>query len=151
MSEFEYRVIPAPRQSKAVKGIRGVPERFAHTVGGVMNELGADGWEYVRADTLPCEERQGLTGKTVNYHSMLVFRRPVGSKVREAEPATPKLALPSPTIAKEPQSIDEWEDRVLAEAEAMAEAEVSEKRAEPKLRRVQKNIPKSDSAGLAAE
>ncbi len=61
-----------------------------------MNEMGGDGWEYLRADTLPCEERQGLTGKTVKYHSMLVFRRPVAEVLAEAENAAQALALPMP-------------------------------------------------------
>jgi len=50
--------------------------------------MGADGCEYLRADTLPCEERQGLTSKTVKYHSMLVFRR-----ARDANTATEEQPL----------------------------------------------------------
>ncbi len=38
--------------------------------------MSAEGWEYVRADVLPSEERSGLTGRTTVYHNVLVFRRP---------------------------------------------------------------------------
>ena len=40
-----------------------------------MNRLGADGWDYVRADALPCDERVGLTGTKTTFQNMLVFRR----------------------------------------------------------------------------
>ncbi|MEM8775439.1 MAG: hypothetical protein AAGF53_10430 [Pseudomonadota bacterium] len=40
-----------------------------------INTLAAEGWEYVRADVLPSEERQGLTSSQVIYRSVLVFRR----------------------------------------------------------------------------
>ncbi len=75
MSKFEYKAIVAPRRGKAAKGVRGGPDKFANAVSSVMNEMAADGWEYLRADTLPNEERQGLTGRVVKYQSLLVFRR----------------------------------------------------------------------------
>ena len=41
-----------------------------------MNSISADGWEYLRAETLPSDERQGLTGSQTVYRDVLVFRRP---------------------------------------------------------------------------
>lgn len=84
MSLYEYKVIPAPRKGKSGKGIRSVPAKFANAVSETINNMSMEGWHYVRAETLPCEERQGLTGKTVNDHSLLVFRRPLA--VEQAEP-----------------------------------------------------------------
>lgn len=75
MSAFEYKVVPAPAKGAKAKGLRNTPDRFANALETVMNELGADGWEYLRADTLPCEEREGLMGKTTAFQHMLVFRR----------------------------------------------------------------------------
>ena len=86
MTAFEYRVVPAPRRGKSGRGVKGGAAKFANAVTVLMNEMGADGWEYMRADTLPCEERQGLTSKTVKYHSMLVFRRPATEAVSEEPP-----------------------------------------------------------------
>ena len=40
-----------------------------------MNAMATDGWEFQRAETLPSEERSGLTGTKTVYHNMLVFRR----------------------------------------------------------------------------
>lgn len=80
MPLYEYRVVPAPNRAEKHRNARTTSERFALTVAGAMNELGREGWEYLRADTLPCEERTGLTGRATNYHVLLVFRRPVGNQ-----------------------------------------------------------------------
>ncbi|MGP3699116.1 DUF4177 domain-containing protein [Rhodobacter sp. NSM] len=89
MTRFEYKVVPAPRKGEKVKGLKTPSDRFAHSLTQVMNELGRDGWEYMRAETLPCEERAGFTGKTTTYQNLLIFRRSVeevssaGSQVDE--------------------------------------------------------------------
>ena len=77
MAVFEYKVVPAPTRGLKAKGVKGTPARFANALETVMNDLGADGWEYQRTDTLPVEERQGLTGKSSSFQNMLVFRRTV--------------------------------------------------------------------------
>lgn len=73
--QYEYKVVPAPKKGRSGKGVRGTEAKFANELMYVMNEMGAEGWEYVRSDTLPCEERQGLTSKTMTYQNILVFRR----------------------------------------------------------------------------
>lgn len=75
MTKFEYKVLPAPARGEKVKGVKKTEGRFAYTLMEIMNELGAEGWEYLRADTLPCEERVGLTGRKTTFQNMLVFRR----------------------------------------------------------------------------
>ncbi len=86
MQAYEYRVVPAPRRGEKARGVKTTEERFALALTGLMNTLGAEGWDYVRADTLPCDERAGLTGGTkTSYQNMLVFRRPL---------AAPVLAVP---------------------------------------------------------
>ncbi|MCF2904325.1 DUF4177 domain-containing protein [Octadecabacter sp. CECT 8868] len=77
MTGFEYKVVPAPMRGLKAKGVKGTPARFANALQSVMNELGAEGWEYQRTDTLPVEERQGLTGKSTSFQNMLVFRRAI--------------------------------------------------------------------------
>lgn len=83
---FEYKVVPAPKKGKKAKGVRSSEARFANALQSVMNEMGADGWEYQRTDTLPCEERQGLTGRTTTFQNMLVFRRNVAGDIAELNP-----------------------------------------------------------------
>lgn len=89
---FEYKVVPTPKKAKSARGVKGGPAKFAHSITALMNEMGQEGWEYLRADTLPMEERQGLTKKTVNYHSLLVFRRQLVTEGR----VEPVLAAPMP-------------------------------------------------------
>ena len=72
---YEYRVIPAPVKGTKAKGAKTVEERFALTLLEAMNNMAADGWEFQRAETLPSEERSGLTGRKTVYHNLLVFRR----------------------------------------------------------------------------
>ena len=103
MERFEYKVVPAPVQGKKSKGVKGTSGRFALALETLMNELGAEGWEYVRADTLPCEERSGLTGRTTTFQNMLVFRRTVDGAQDGAEEASAKVAglLSAPLPATE--------------------------------------------------
>ena len=91
MSQFEYKVVPAPAKGLKAKGIKTPEERFANALQVVMNDMGADGWEYLRADILPSEERQGLRGSHTVYRSMLVFRR--------AQDATPDAATETVVMA----------------------------------------------------
>lgn len=84
MQAYEYKVIPAPGRGDKERGLKTGAERFAHALSALMNELGRDGWEYWRAETLPCEERSGLTSKTTVFHNLLVFRRPRGAVLAEA-------------------------------------------------------------------
>ncbi|MFN3722898.1 MAG: DUF4177 domain-containing protein [Paracoccaceae bacterium] len=87
MTRFEFKVVPAPRRGEKLRGVKTTEDRFALTLTQLMNSLGAEGWDYVRADTLPCDERAGLTGTKTTYQNMLVFRRPVAEA--ETEAATP--------------------------------------------------------------
>ncbi len=92
---YEYKVVPAPARGLKAKGVKTAEDRFANALETAINELAADGWEYIRADTLPCEQREGLMSKTTVYQNMLVFRRAkVASKLTQT-PAHPPLAAPT--------------------------------------------------------
>ena len=88
MQFYEYKVVPAPRKGEKARGTRTTPDRFALALTSLMNDFGRDGWEYLRADTLPCDERVGLTGSKTSFQSMLVFRR-----VLEADAASAAAPL----------------------------------------------------------
>ncbi|WP_417239451.1 DUF4177 domain-containing protein [Celeribacter halophilus] len=75
MPRYEYLTIPTPRKGEKAKGIKTSEGRIAQAMQSLLNAKGAEGWEYLRADLLPMEERAGITSKTVNYHTVLVFRR----------------------------------------------------------------------------
>lgn len=102
MQRFEYKVVPAPKKGEKARGARTTPERFAVALTTVMNTLGAAGWDYVRADTLPCDERVGLTGSKTVFQHMLVFRRALA----EEKPAGQTAALrTAPTISAIPKEL----------------------------------------------
>ncbi len=102
--QYEYKVVPAPKKGRSEKGVKGTEAKFANQMSHLMNEMGADGWEYVRSDTLPCEERSGLTSKVTIYQNLLVFRRAqtdimamVASAPRPVTTDAEILAIPAPT------------------------------------------------------
>ncbi len=106
MDRFEYKVLPAPARGEKVKGVKTTQDRFAHALTMVMNQMAADGWEYLRADTLPCEERVGFTGKTTKFQHMLVFRRQIEVGTSQPVEATESAALvASPPPPPQPAAI----------------------------------------------
>ena len=75
MIKFEYKAVPAPTHGTKAKGVRSTEDRFALALTDALNELADDGWDYVRAETLPCDERKGLTGTQTTFQNVLIFRR----------------------------------------------------------------------------
>ncbi|TQS72397.1 DUF4177 domain-containing protein [Rhodobacteraceae bacterium] len=105
MQHFEYKAIPAPQKGDRERGLKTGVDRFASAFAATLNAMAFDGWEYVRAETLPAEERSGLTGKTTVYHNILVFRRavthsPSAQVAPVAEAHTAANAAPAPTQAQ---------------------------------------------------
>jgi hypothetical protein len=90
MQRFEYKVVPAPRRGEKARGVKTSEDRFALALSTLMNALGSEGWEYVRADTLPLDERSGLTGTKTSFQNLLVFRRVLEAAAEG--PASPGLA-----------------------------------------------------------
>lgn len=102
MQRHEYTVIPAPARGEKARGARTPAERFSFALLTEMNRMAAQGWEYVRAETLPCEERSGLTSRTTVYHNVLVFRREIAPPVRAVEPVAAQSPAPQPQAAARP-------------------------------------------------
>ncbi|HHI70348.1 MAG TPA: DUF4177 domain-containing protein [Rhodobacteraceae bacterium] len=100
MPTYEFKVVPAPKKGLKGKGVKGTEGKFANALMQIMNELGKDGWEYLRADTLPCEERSGMMGKSTTFLNMLVFRREIPAKTQSEEKADNKPALSVPGKAE---------------------------------------------------
>lgn len=98
MPLYEYKVLAAPTRGEKARGLKTPGERFGQALANVMNAQGREGWEYLRAETLPSEERSGLTRRSTVYHSVLVFRRPVATSGGDNSPLRPMLiaAPPSP-------------------------------------------------------
>lgn len=108
MQHYEYRVVPAPRKGEKARGLKTSEERFAFALTQLMNKMGAEGWEYQRADALPCDERVGLTGSKTVFQNVLVFRRlaaDVGCETVETTMASAPLVLHSPLTASAPAPV----------------------------------------------
>ncbi len=106
MQRYEYKVVPAPRKGDKAKGAKTTEARFAHALTRVMNEMAAQGWDYLRTDTLPAEERVGLTGRTTTFQHMLVFRKELAPGVAARAPLAP---LPIPGFDDTDSAADEPE------------------------------------------
>ncbi len=112
---FEYRVVPAPAKGKKVKGVKTPQARFALGVEAVLNEMAADGWEYLRAELLPSEERSGLTGTVTRWRNVLVFRRPM------VVPVVTPVDASAPPAVEEPPLTGRAEPPLLSPGAASAE------------------------------
>ena len=108
MVYFEYKAVPAPTHGTKAKGVKSTEDRFALAMTDALNELAEDGWDYVRAETLPCDERKGLTGTQTTFQNVLIFRRqivPAAAEVsagRVTSQTMPTLTLEqtSPPVAQ---------------------------------------------------
>lgn len=105
MSLYEYRVIPAPTRGEKAKEAKTPADRYSVALTSELNRMARDGWDYVRADVLPSEERSGLTGRSTVYHNLLVFRRAIGTPAATAQARQPQPEYPaaaSPVREPEP-------------------------------------------------
>ena len=101
MPSHEYRVVPAPRRGVKAKGARTPEDRFARAVEAEMNRMAAEGWEFVRSDTLLCEQKSSWFSRpSTVFQTLLVFRRPAA----EAEVQVTKAAMPPPVALTQPVS-----------------------------------------------
>ncbi|WP_449042427.1 DUF4177 domain-containing protein [Paracoccus sp. (in: a-proteobacteria)] len=120
MQQHEYTVIPAPARGEKTRGARTGAERFAHALTVEINRMAAAGWEYIRAETLPCEERSGLTSRTTVYHNVLVFRRRLPSLATVPEPEAASRAAPAAPpapVAESPAGAPVAESRPALDAD----------------------------------
>ncbi|MBV1895409.1 MAG: DUF4177 domain-containing protein [Rhodobacteraceae bacterium] len=102
MPKYEYKVVPAPTKGTKAKGVKTVEGRFALSVQGTLNQMGAEGWEYLRAELLPSDERSGLTGSTTNWRNVLVFRRLADDDIDELQPKLLHMPTDEPTVQNDP-------------------------------------------------
>lgn len=109
MVRFEYKAVAAPTRGTKARGVKTTEDRFALSITNALNEHAADGWEFVRVETLPCESRRGLTGTQLTDQSMLVFRRikRAAESLDATDAVLPTLTLASSTSnSARPSRID---------------------------------------------
>lgn len=99
MTYFDYKVVPAPRRMKKIRGVKEPEELFAMTLTEAINEHARQGWEYVRAESLTAETPGGwLRRGREETQTLLVFRRAretLGPRLAaEGEAPAPAAAAP---------------------------------------------------------
>lgn len=74
--DYEYKCVGAPEKPKRKRGAKTRSDRVAHAMQALIADEAVEGWEYLRTDLVPVEERSGLFGRTHEVHrAVLVFRR----------------------------------------------------------------------------
>jgi hypothetical protein len=82
--DYEYRVIPAPKRLKRIKGVSSMPELFAAMLTDAINAEARQGWEYVRSESLAAEEPAGwLRRAAMVEETMMIFRRERSRRVAD--------------------------------------------------------------------
>lgn len=116
MSGWEYKVVPAPKKGTKGAGVKGPEGRFANAIETLMNDMGAQGWEYQRAETLPSTERSGLTGSVTEWRNVLVFRRALETPMDTFEPELLPPPVAQDTVTQAEQDSAPSQDIPAAEA-----------------------------------
>lgn len=106
---YEYIAVSAPTRGEKVKDAKTPTDRYARAVTVELNRMAAEGWDYVRAEILPSEERSGLAGRSTVYHNLLIFRKEIATRARDKPAALANADAPaaaSPTMAMPADTTD---------------------------------------------
>ncbi|WP_262877185.1 hypothetical protein [Roseicyclus sediminis] len=76
MSYFEYKVLPAPLQSRRRQKRLDGMDKYASTIADLMTEMGLEGWDFIGAEALRERRRKFLFLIHDVERTIMVFRRP---------------------------------------------------------------------------
>jgi hypothetical protein len=97
---FEYKCVGGPERPKRLRG-SSRSDRVAFAMQEIIDAEAVDGWEYLRTDLVPVEEKAGLFSRTQEVHrAVLIFRREIAAAL-SARPAL--AAAQSRSIAAVPE------------------------------------------------
>ncbi len=95
---LEYKCIAAPEEAKR-RGCKR-SERLALNMQDIINDQAAEGWQYLRTDTVPIRERRGFFGGTDTIsRSVMVFCRALASNSDQVELSAPGGESARPSLA----------------------------------------------------
>lgn len=103
---YEYKCVGAPERPRRQRGVRGRSDRVALAMQELINAEAVGGWEYLRTDSVPVEEKAGLFShmREVN-RAVLIFRREIGAAHAPAARAeAPATGEAPPWRAAEPRA-----------------------------------------------
>lgn len=75
MSVYEFKLVPAPLRPVQKKVRSSAEDGFCVTLTEMVNDMAADGWEYVRCESLPGPSRGWKFWKPREERQVFVFRR----------------------------------------------------------------------------
>ncbi|MEM9370335.1 MAG: hypothetical protein AAGA26_04165 [Pseudomonadota bacterium] len=102
---IEYKTVGAPERGRRRKGSRTRSDKVAAAMEDILRREAVDGWEYVRTDLIPVEERSGLFGRTRDVHrAVMVFKRG-SSEPADADQNPQSRAAAAPPIAADPVEV----------------------------------------------
>lgn len=104
MAEYSYKTVAAPRRARKTRGVRGPEALIAHAMAEIIEAEAANGWDYLRTDSLPVEEGGGMFSRAVTrWRAVMVFRRPTDAASRSHAPtAAPEFEPRDPGEPREP-------------------------------------------------
>jgi hypothetical protein len=123
---FEYKCVGAPERPKRLRGTRSRSDRVALAMQEIISAEAVDGWEYLRTDLVPVEEKAGFFSRTQEVNrAVMIFRR----ESVPARPPRPALAAtevrrvaatPEPGVPSPADPADAREGRIALSAERSA-------------------------------
>jgi hypothetical protein len=131
MTEYEYRVIPAPAKPVQGKGAVGGGDRFASIFAEMLNDMGREGWLYVRTDTVTERHGRWPFRRRSETRELVVFQRPKGLQsgalllTHRVDGSPQATVAPQPVTIrrpKRPASVTEAMDEVRARRVSKPEA-----------------------------
>lgn len=73
---YEYKCVGAPERPRKQRGARSRSDRVAVAMQEIITAEAVDGWEYLRTDLVPVEEKSGFFSRAHEVHrAVMVFRR----------------------------------------------------------------------------
>ena len=101
--EYEYKCIAAPEKARRRRGAKTRTDRVALAIEEILQAETKGGWEYLRADLIPVEEKSGIFGRTQEVHrAILVFRRATGTSNAGGHQQFAAPTLAQPVLAQPP-------------------------------------------------
>lgn len=144
---FEYKCIGAPERPKRQRGVRGRSERVALAMQEIIAVEAVDGWEYMRTDLVPVEEKASLFSRTREVHrAVLIFRRELNPRphlvAAETLSAAGRYSADADAIARPPLQPER-----AAEPRGDARIALSANRASPAPLRTGRDDPPAPARG----
>lgn len=102
--KYEYKAIGAPEKGKRKRGARSASDKVAAAFEEILGKEAVDGWEYLRTDLLPVNERAGMFSRAQEMHrAVMVFRRALEQEPElRLAPAAATTPAPAPLAAPTP-------------------------------------------------